>query len=156
MIYRQHPTVRFRLIRNIHDSARSIVAKYQDLPIDWSPGLRHEQLAEWLRTSDIFVLPSLEEGMVRTALEAMASGLPVVLTPNTGSADYVTPGITGEVVPIRDAKAIADAVLKWADLILSDPDRPKVPFAVDALSFETFECNFLEQLQSRDLIGSKR
>ncbi len=82
----------------------------------------------------------------------MACGLPAVLTPNTGSADYVTPGVTGEVVPIRDAKAIADAVLKWADLIMSDAHRPKIPFDAEALSFATFERTFLGQLKSRNLI----
>jgi glycosyltransferase involved in cell wall biosynthesis len=39
-------------------------------------GLPHAQLAQRLQSADIFVLPSLEEGLVRTALEAMACGLP--------------------------------------------------------------------------------
>ncbi len=145
--------MRFRLIPK-HPGQRGADCgeKYQDLPIDWSPGLPHTQLAEWLRGSDLFLLPSLEEGLVRTALEAMACGLPAVLTPNTGSADYVTPGVTGEVVPIRDAKAIADAVLKWADLIMGDAERPKIPFAAERLSFETFERVFLEELGKVKLI----
>jgi len=151
LVYQRHPSARFRLTRAIQDSVVPILEKYRDLPIDWAPGLPHPQLAERLRGSDIFVLPSLEEGLVRTALEAMACGLPVILTPNTGSADFVRPGINGEVVPIRDARAIADAILKWADLILSPGGKPGVPFDANALSHEHFEKEFLGQLKTLGL-----
>ncbi len=58
LVHQRHPSARFRLIRRIQDSALPIIAKYQDLPIEWSPGLPHPELANWLRGSDIFVLPS--------------------------------------------------------------------------------------------------
>ena len=107
IVHRQHPSTRFLLTAPIHDNMRNPMKQYADLPIDWSPPLPHAQLARRLQSADIFALPSLEEGLVRTALEAMACGLPVVLTPNTGANDYVTSEAAGEVVPIRDAKAIA-------------------------------------------------
>ncbi|MCX6960708.1 MAG: glycosyltransferase family 4 protein [Verrucomicrobia bacterium] len=49
-----------------------ILKKYRDLPIEWAPTLDHKALAERLRSADLFILPSLEEGLVRTALEAAA------------------------------------------------------------------------------------
>jgi alpha-maltose-1-phosphate synthase len=152
LVLRKHPSARLRLTRRIQDSAAPVVEKYRDLPIDWAPGLPHPQLAERLRGSDIFVLPSLEEGLVRTALEAMACGLPVVLTPNTGTADYVTPGVNGEVVPIRDPQAIADAILKWADLILGGKELAKPVFDINRVSFETYEKEYLSELRSVGLV----
>ena len=152
LIHQRHPSTRFRLTRIVHDNLLPILARYQDLPIDWAPALPHPQLADRLRTSDIFVLPSLEEGLARTALEAMSCGLPVILSPNTGVADYVRPGANGEIVPIRDAAAIVDAVLKWSDRVLSGEAIPTSAFDRSAFSFEAFEKDFLGQLSGLGLI----
>jgi glycosyltransferase involved in cell wall biosynthesis len=66
------------------------------------------------RRADVFVLPTLCEGMATVHLEAMACGVPVVTTPNCGSV--VRDGVDGFIVPIRDAAAIADKV----ELLLAD------------------------------------
>jgi glycosyltransferase involved in cell wall biosynthesis len=58
--------------------------------------------------ADVYVLPSIIEGFPLTALEAMASGLPVIVSENTFGSDVITDGIDGYVVPIRDSEAIAD------------------------------------------------
>jgi glycosyltransferase involved in cell wall biosynthesis len=148
LIHQRHPTARFRLTQSIQDSVIPILEKYRDLPIDWAPSLPHPQLAERLRGADIFVLPSLEDGFARTVTEALACGLPVITTPNTGASDLIIPGRNGEIVPIRDSKALADAILKWADLIFSPGGKPAVPFDANALSHETFEREFLGQLKA--------
>jgi glycosyltransferase involved in cell wall biosynthesis len=138
---------RLLLTSVIQDDIKLILARYSDLPIEWSPSLPQAQLAERLRSADIFVLPSLEEGLVRTACEAMACGLPVILTPHTGANDFVTPGISGEVVPIRDPQAIADAILKWAEIVM-DPDyHAVVSINTEPLTFEYFEKTFINQLK---------
>jgi glycosyltransferase involved in cell wall biosynthesis len=153
LIRRQHPSARLLLTRIIQDDVKPVLERYHDLPIEWSPPLPHPQLAERLRSADVFVLPSLEEGLVRTACEAMACGLPVVLTPHTGANDLVQPGVSGEVVPIRDPQAIADAVLKWADKILVSAWQPRVLANLEPLSFAHFEREFLEQLRRLNLAG---
>jgi glycosyltransferase involved in cell wall biosynthesis len=79
--------------------------------------------------------------------------LQVVLTPNTGANDFVRPGVNGEVIPIRDPQAIADAVLKWADKILAPGWQPRVLANLESLSFECFERKFLEQLRRLNLAG---
>ena len=137
----------------IQDDVKPVLERYRDLPIEWSPPLPHPQLAERLRSADVFVLPSLEEGLVRTACGAMACGLPVVLTPHTGANDLVQPGVSGEVVPIRDPQAIADAVLKWADKILAPDWQPRILANLEPLSFEYFEREFLGQLRRLNLAG---
>jgi alpha-maltose-1-phosphate synthase len=115
LIRKEIPDARLLLTDAVSDSIKPILAKYSDLPIEWAPYLPPPQLAERLRSADVFILPSLEEGLVRTALEAMACGLPVILTPNTGAAKYVQEGVNGSVVPIRDVDAIVRQALWWRD-----------------------------------------
>ena len=111
------PNARLLLSDSVMDSAKPVLETNSDIPIEWTPVLPHTQLGDHLRSADIFVMLSLEEGMVRTGLEAMACGLPVVVTPHTGINDYVQPGINGEVVPIRDPVAAADAILRlWENI----------------------------------------
>ena len=60
---------------------------------------------------DVFVLPTLSDGFALTQLEAMAHGLPVIATTHCGQV--VTPGVDGEIVPICDGAALAEAILKF-------------------------------------------
>jgi glycosyltransferase involved in cell wall biosynthesis len=146
IVQRSHPSLRILLTSTVHDNMREILRRYSDLPIDWAPPLPHSKLAQRLQSADIFVLPSLEEGLVRSALEAMACGLPVVLTPNTGANDYISSDAAGEVVPIRNAEAIASAILKIAERVMSNAEPPRRHFDPWLLSFPRFEENFLRHL----------
>ena len=74
---------------------------------------------ELLRAMDVFVLPSLAEGISNTILEAMASGLPVVATEVGGNADLVTREVSGLLVPAAEPGAMAAALLRLA----RDPAR---------------------------------
>jgi glycosyltransferase involved in cell wall biosynthesis len=60
--------------------------------------------------SDLFVLASHREGFPRAAMEAAAMGLPVVATDVRGCRQVVDDGVTGRLVPVRDAPALAAAV----------------------------------------------
>lgn len=66
------------------------------------------QIAEHLAWADVFLLPSLCEGSAAATYEALASGLPVICTPNTGSV--VRHGVEGWIVPIRDVDAIVEGI----------------------------------------------
>jgi len=77
----------------------------------------------------------------------MACGLQVVLTPNTGANDFVQPGINGEIVPIRDSQATADAILKCWERARRGP-APQLADLRPKLSFETFAKTFLTQLSN--------
>ncbi len=117
LIRKRIPDARFLLTDSPTDSIKPILARYSDLPIEWAAYLPEDKLGERLRTADLFVLPSLEEGLVRTALQAIATGLPCILTPNTGANDYIVTGANGSIVPIRDAAAIADEACAWWERI---------------------------------------
>ena len=68
-----------------------------------------------LRAMDIFVLPSLGEGISNTVLEAMASGLPVVATAVGGNVELVEEGFNGSLVPVGDHLALSDAMAALLD-----------------------------------------
>jgi len=59
---------------------------------------------------DVFVLPSIAEGMSNTLLEAMASGRPVVATGVGGNPEVVEDGVTGTIVPVRHPAALTKAL----------------------------------------------
>ncbi|MCP9884173.1 glycosyltransferase family 4 protein [Synechococcus sp. ATX 2A4] len=63
------------------------------------------QIQEEFRRADLFVLPTLAEGMAVVHLEAMACGVPVITTPHCGSV--VRNGVDGFIVPIRNAELLA-------------------------------------------------
>ncbi len=65
-----------------------------------------------LRASDIFVLPSHREGMPRSIIEAMLTGLPVVATNIRGSRELVVDGETGILVPVGATKDLSAALRK--------------------------------------------
>ena len=78
----------------------------------WLPGERAD-IAQLLRTMDLFVLPSLAEGSSNTILEAMATGLPVVATAVGGNTELVHPGFTGILVPPRSPNLMAAAIADY-------------------------------------------
>ena len=67
-------------------------------------------LLEHYQWADVFVLPSLDEGMPNVVLEAQASGLPVIGTDVAGTRDLVEPGRTGALVPATDVDALAATI----------------------------------------------
>ncbi len=70
--------------------------------------------AELLRAADIFTLPSHREGMPRSIVEAMLTGLPVVATDIRGAREEVVAEETGLLVPVGDAAALAAALNRLA------------------------------------------
>ncbi len=102
-----------------------IVGRYDDQN---PTGISPERMAEWvdeglveycgfstamddtLRQADIACLPSYGEGMPRSLMEAAATGLPMVTTTAPGCREAVIPGETGMLVPVRDARALAEAL----------------------------------------------
>lgn len=71
---------------------------------------RRNDVPDLLHASDLFVLPSLFEGLPLIVLEAMAAGLPVIGTHCCGTAEAITDDLTGRLVPPGDAGALARAI----------------------------------------------
>jgi glycosyltransferase involved in cell wall biosynthesis len=78
-----------------------------------------QDVPELLAIMNVVVHPSLEEGFSNTILEAMAAGKPVLATDMGGNPEAVVQGETGLLVPPRDSRALADAII-W---MLDHPDE---------------------------------
>jgi glycosyltransferase involved in cell wall biosynthesis len=78
-----------------------------------------EDMPKYLNSLDVFVLPSLNEGIPGAVREALAMKVPVVATDVGGTADAVIDGETGRLVPPKDRTAIADAVTT----LLTSPEK---------------------------------
>jgi glycosyltransferase involved in cell wall biosynthesis len=72
----------------------------------------HHELGDYYNEASVFVFPSLDEGMALVQLEAMACGLPVICTSNSGGDSVIDDGEEGYIVPVKDPVAIATCVEK--------------------------------------------
>lgn len=74
--------------------------------------LSHHHLPAELASHDVLVLPSLFDSFGMVVAEAMACGLPVIVTENVGAKEMVSPGVNGLIVPVGNAEALANA-MRW-------------------------------------------
>lgn len=95
----------------------SALAPYRNL-FEHIPHLPQMDLINHYQRADVFVFPSLIEGLGLVVLEAMACGLPVITTPN-GPGDIVRDGVDGFVVPIRNP----DAIVEKLEYLRANPEH---------------------------------
>jgi glycosyltransferase involved in cell wall biosynthesis len=73
-----------------------------------------EELARELRQADCLVLPSRNDSYGMVVAEALASGIPAIVSEMVGAKELITPGETGWIVPVEDVDALAQAMLGCA------------------------------------------
>jgi glycosyltransferase involved in cell wall biosynthesis len=88
-----------------YGAGHQVYRRYAEL-YQHTPHVPQRDLPALYQQADVFVLPSLIEGMPLVVLEAMACGVPVITTTH-GPGDIVRDGVDGFFVPIRDPEAIA-------------------------------------------------
>jgi len=76
------------------------------------------ELIQYYNRSSVLVLPSIADAYALVVLEALACGLPVIVSTNTGAKEMVRDGEDGFVIPIRDVDALKQKLL----LLYEDPD----------------------------------
>jgi len=74
----------------------------------WLETIPHGQVLNAMMQSDVLVLPSISEAFGLVVTEALACGVPVLVTPNVGACDLVCDGREGFVIPVGSAEAIAE------------------------------------------------
>ena len=74
--------------------------------------ISRQELGQVMKRCHVHVFPTLMDGFGRNIIEAMASGLPVITTAHCAGPDLIEDGVTGFIVPIRDADAICEK-LAW-------------------------------------------
>lgn len=94
------------ILENLYSSANIKVVGWQ------------ENTKKYYENSDIFILPSYREGVPRTVLEAMSMSLAIITTNTVGCKDTVIHNQSGLLVPIKDSKAIKNAL----ELLINSPD----------------------------------
>jgi glycosyltransferase involved in cell wall biosynthesis len=111
----------FAAMKLIHsENVQLVVMGSAILPLEWyrqrfrdfiyEPPRPHADVLRLMRSCDVLVLPSIVEGRALVQQEAMACGLPVIVTKNAGGDDLIDDEGTGFLVPIRSPQAIAEKV----------------------------------------------
>jgi len=98
------------LVGSTDDNIKSILFKYNNVKNIVFKGFfkNPSDVYDVYKESTIFVFPTLEEGSAKVTYEAMAAGLPVITTENSGSV--VRNGLDGFIIPIRDSRAIMEKI----------------------------------------------
>lgn len=88
------------------------VEKYSDCDnILFTGAVTIDRMKQIYERADVLVLPSFAEGMAQVGIEAMACGLPIICTYNSGVADLVEDGVNGFIIPVGDTEALKQKML---------------------------------------------
>lgn len=86
------------------------------MPLLRQPGVRHiegvsrAELIRLYQEATIFCFPSIDDGFGLVVLEAMAAGLPVIISEHVGAKDLISDGVEGFVVPIRNVERLCEKI----------------------------------------------
>jgi sugar transferase (PEP-CTERM/EpsH1 system associated) len=98
----------------LYSSLKDYVTEVGLSDLVWMTGER-DDVAELMQLMDVFVLPSLAEGISNTVLEAMATGLPVIATNVGGNPELISEGENGRLVKVGDEQGLAEAIGELVD-----------------------------------------
>lgn len=80
--------------------------------VDFTGVVLHDNIPDLLKKADVFIFPSLGEGLSLSVLEAAACGLPLIVSQNSGVNDGMIDGEEGFIIPIQSVEAIGEKV-EW-------------------------------------------
>jgi glycosyltransferase involved in cell wall biosynthesis len=128
------PKSELLLIGKLTDEIKPILRKFSGSFRSIGHIPQHE-LNRYYSQGSIFVLPSVEEGMALVQLQAMACGLPLISTTNTGAEDFIEDGKEGFIIPIRSVEAIKEKILFFYE----NPEKREL---MSAAAQRKVECGF--------------
>jgi glycosyltransferase involved in cell wall biosynthesis len=104
------PHAELWLIGSMTDEIRPFLANFSAAVFHKGP-FPESELYRYYGQGSVLCLASIEEGLAMVQPQAMACGLPVICTTNTGGEDIVCDGQDGFIVPIRDVEALKEKIL---------------------------------------------
>lgn len=105
------PNSELLLIGSRQAETEPLLARFASDRIRHVGPFREFDLHEYYRLGSVFCLPSIEDGFGMVLVQAMASGLPLICSTNTGGADLIAEDREGFVVPVRDVDALKQKIL---------------------------------------------
>ncbi len=101
-------------VGTIENNFKKILKKFKKLKnVKFISKQKQENLKYFYNNSDIFVLYSLEEGLSMVQAQAMACGLPIICSENTGGSEIVDDGINGYVIPIKNIEILKNKIQEF-------------------------------------------
>src|SRR5579859_5043968 len=105
----KYPDVETLLLGSILNEFRPALRKYAGA-FRYGGVVPRAKLSWYYSQASVFVMPSVEEGLATVMAQAMACGVPVIATANSGAKDLFTDGVEGFIVPIRAPDAIQEKI----------------------------------------------
>jgi glycosyltransferase involved in cell wall biosynthesis len=105
------PGAELWLIGSLTEEIRPILQRFASSHIRHLGPFPEPELHKYYSQGSVFCLNSIEDGFGMVLVQAMACGLPVITTTNTGGADAVREGRDGFIIPIRDVAALKEKIL---------------------------------------------
>ena len=100
------------IIGNVENKMRKIIKKFEsNKNIIFKNAVKQHELNKYYSYSDLFITCSIEEGLSMVQLQAMACGLPVICTRNSGGEEIIKDGVDGFILPIRDIEELKRKIL---------------------------------------------
>jgi len=104
------PDSELLLVGSINDEIKPFFKKYEG-NFKWIGNVPERELYKYYSQSSLFVIMSIEEGLALVQVQAMACGLPIICTTNTGGEDLIREGIEGFVINIRDVESLKEQIV---------------------------------------------
>lgn len=151
IIKQKYPGTRFILLGSLDSNPGSLsmgeVKQWvSEGIIEW-PG-HVQDMSRWMAQASVYVLPSYREGVPRSTQEAMAMARPVITTDAPGCRETVIDGKNGFLVPVRDAKALADSMERF---ILQPELIERMGKASRLIAEERFDVHKVNQVILREM-----
>ena len=136
--------------RSYYDKCRNLVEKYKlESFISLENCVPYDDIPDYYLKSDLFILPSKSEQATVSILDSMSYGLATISTSHNGTADYIKPGVTGEVFQTNNAEDLAQKILIYLRNpgIISAQGRNAFDDVRNNFSFEVYYKKFLDIIE---------
>ena len=110
-----------------------------------------EDVKEILKSADLFVFPSMREGLGLAAIEALAAGLPVIAAKNRGSLEYYQKDAV-ELFEAQDYERLCAKILKWKNILKNEQKRKEISLVAQKQA-RNFDCKVVMEKMKRIYTG---